>query len=187
MNLIHRKYARGQTVHQMVIARDNMHEMSDGNIRLWYFSYPDKLLVFWMHARDKGTGQLLPIIREMERRSQKPVWIADPIFDRMIKFCERNAIPICSPMPEISMRRPKKPKPEKIGPYCGMALPDECADWIEWYTEAMMAAPDTSDGQKFELRFDDHAKALARAAEPFMPHHRPPNAAVGASKSFFLP
>lgn len=179
MGLTHKKFHAGDRVHAMVIAQDKMHELTDGNIRIWYFTYPDRTLIFWMHARTKGSRRLLPIIRELERRTGKPAHVADPVFARMIAFLERHGIPYCSPYPEISMRRPRKPHVNDLKPYCGQALPGECEEWVEAYTELMMGAPDTPDGKRFEIRMGERERRAAEKAAPFiMGKPRPANSAA---------
>lgn len=177
--ITHRKFRAGETVHRMVIAQDKMHEITDGNIVVWYFTYPDRVLIFWMHAERKGSGRLLSMLRELERRTGKPVHVADPIFARMISFLERHKIPYCSPYPEIAMRRPRKPHVNDLKPYCGVALPPQCEEWVEAYTQLMMGAPDTPDGLRYEMRFGPKEKAAYMKAAPYLEGNaRPPNSAM---------
>lgn len=188
--ITHYKFHKGETVHAMVIAQDVMHELTDDNIKVWYFTYPKEriALVFWMYAKNKGSGQLLGLLREIETRHNSEVWIADPMFQRMIEFCKRNNFGYVSPFPEISMRRPCKPNFADLKEYVGQNLPEDCEDFFELYQEAMMTAPDTPDGLRCEIRMPKLGTnsiwdaAYEKAAPHLLFKPKPPNSAGGLSK-----
>ena len=162
MQLDHRIFRPGEKIlhYGYVIAQDKLHIVTDGNMELWYFTYPDRVLVHWMNAQRRGSGKLLQNIRELEAHYGRPVHVADPLFARLVRFLDRNRIPYCSPRPEVSIRRPRKPKLKHIRPFDGRGmLPDGALEYFDLYTEQMMNAPDTPDGKRFEMRMTPEMRA----------------------------
>lgn len=159
--LTYQKFLPGARIipESYVIAQDKMHVATDGNMDIWYFTYPELILVFWMDSNKRGSGKLLENIREIEGRYRRPVWIADPLFARLFRFCERNGIPCCSPKPEVSIRRPQKPAARQLKPYDGKGmLPAGALEYFDLYNEQMMFTPDSPGGQTFEMRMTPKMK-----------------------------
>lgn len=172
--LSYRKYRPGDRILGKVIAQDKLRVATDGNMELWFFTYPELTLVFWMNARERGSGKLLENVKELEAHFEKPVVVADPMFARLQNWCDRNRISYCSPRPEVSLRRPRKPAIEQLQPYDGKGqLPDGALEYFDLYTEQMMHAPDTPDGKRFEIRMTPEMRAAIVKFYPQWPHAKP--------------
>ena len=56
MRLTYSHFRKGDRIMAKSIAQDKGYVATDGNIHVWFFSYPALLLVWWMHARNPGSG-----------------------------------------------------------------------------------------------------------------------------------
>lgn len=150
---------------ECVAMDDELKVLTDGNIQMWGYSFPDYFLVFWVWAETPGSHGLRPMIKEVQK--VKKLKVVQPMLAKLYDLFYEMGVEMVSVDPEIAPRIPLKPDEACIKPLRNNHyLPDDFAPFVREYMKQMMFGPDVDPGHepdgRYEMRYSDEMVALIK-------------------------
>ena len=174
MELRLKKVKNGEKFYGECVALDDeLRVITDGNIQIWAYSYPEFVLGWWIFAEQPGSKGFRNMLKTLQK--VKPLKVVQPMQNSLYDLFYDLGIEMVSVTPEIPPRIPKKPDISTIGALRNNHyLPDDFAPFTRAYMQQMMFGKDVDPGHepdgRFEMRYSPEMENLVKRLYAKYPH-----------------